>query len=52
MNKLINEEVVRPTRLAPKVPRDLETICLKCLEKVPRRRYARRWTWPRTSTGS
>ena len=40
MNKLINEEVVRPTRLAPKVPRDLETICLKCLEKVPRRRYA------------
>ncbi|HLH28014.1 MAG TPA: serine/threonine-protein kinase, partial [Acidimicrobiales bacterium] len=40
MNKLLNDEVVRPTRLAPKVPRDLETICLKCLEKAPRRRYA------------
>jgi serine/threonine-protein kinase len=33
-------EPVEPTRLRRRLPRDLDTICLKCLEKEPARRYA------------
>ena len=37
---VIDTDPVSPRRLNPAVPKDLETICLKCLEKNPRRRYA------------
>jgi tetratricopeptide (TPR) repeat protein len=34
------QDAVPPSRLQPRLPRDLETICLKCLQKEPARRYA------------
>jgi eukaryotic-like serine/threonine-protein kinase len=36
---LLRDEPVPPSKLRLKVPKDLETICLKCLEKDPIRRY-------------
>jgi eukaryotic-like serine/threonine-protein kinase len=35
-----NTDPIPPRRLNPSVPQDLQTICLKCLEKSPARRYA------------
>jgi serine/threonine protein kinase len=36
---LLTDDPVPPSRLQSRVPRDLETICLKCLAKQPTRRY-------------
>ncbi len=38
--QVMSDEPVPPRRLQPKLPRDLETVCLKCLQKEPARRYA------------
>jgi WD40 repeat protein/predicted Ser/Thr protein kinase len=37
--RIRDAEPVRPRALNPTVPPDLETICLKCLQKIPSRRY-------------
>jgi eukaryotic-like serine/threonine-protein kinase len=39
LDQVRNQDPVPPRRLNGRIPRDLETICLKCLEKVPSRRY-------------
>jgi WD40 repeat protein/tetratricopeptide (TPR) repeat protein/tRNA A-37 threonylcarbamoyl transferase component Bud32 len=38
--QVLHEEPIPLRRLQPKLPRDLETICLKCLRKDARQRYA------------
>ncbi len=40
VQQVLAQDPVPPSRLNGKVPRDLETICLKCLQKDPARRYA------------
>ena len=38
--QVMADDPVPPSKLRARCPRDLETICLKCLQKDPRKRYA------------
>lgn len=40
LRQVLEHDPVPPHRLQPAVPRDLETVVLKCMEKNPARRYA------------
>lgn len=40
LKQVLEQEPVPPRKLFPAIPRDLDAISLKCLEKDPRRRYA------------
>ena len=45
---VLEEDPVPPSRLRPKLPFDLETICLKCIARDPRKRYANALAWLKT----
>ncbi|MBI2808293.1 MAG: protein kinase [Planctomycetes bacterium] len=40
LRQVVNVDPTPPSAFAPQTPRDLEAICLKCLEKSPAQRYA------------
>ena len=39
VRQVLHDDPVPPSRLVPRIARDLETICLKCLAKDPTKRY-------------
>ncbi|HLX61291.1 MAG TPA: serine/threonine-protein kinase [Planctomycetota bacterium] len=40
IKKVVEQEPLRPRRINPSISRELEAICMKCLEKNPARRYS------------
>ncbi|MCB1097886.1 MAG: protein kinase [Verrucomicrobiae bacterium] len=40
VSQILRDDPVSPRQLDPSIPRDLETIVLRCLEKLPERRYS------------
>jgi hypothetical protein len=40
LRQIREQDPIRPSQLNPRVPADLEAICMKCLQKKPSRRYA------------
>jgi hypothetical protein len=40
LSQVLADDPIPPSHLVSRVPRDLELICLKCLEKAPSQRYA------------
>ena len=45
MHQVVHSEAVSPRMLNPSIDRDVDTICLKCLEKEPSRRYESAGPW-------
>lgn len=39
LHRIIHQDPLRPRKIQPRIHQDAETICLKCLEKDPARRY-------------
>ena len=40
LQRIMHTQPISPRSISPRIPRDLETICLKCLEKEPSQRYS------------